>query len=107
MSLDVNIRAVVPTTVFDGNLTHNLGRMAAEANLYYPLWRPEELGLTKAGDLIPFLEAGLYKLTHYREDLEKHNPPNGWGDYHVLVRFVEDYLAACREFPEGDIKVCR
>ena len=31
MSLDVTLTAVRPTTVYDANITHNLGAMAREA----------------------------------------------------------------------------
>lgn len=48
--------------VYSGNITHNLGRMAAEAGIYEALWRPEEKQYTKAEQLIEPLEKGLEKL---------------------------------------------
>jgi hypothetical protein len=48
MSLDVYLTAIRPTTVFDLNITHNLGEMARQANLYQCLWRPEEVPITHA-----------------------------------------------------------
>ena len=42
--------------VYEDNITHNLGDMAEEAGLYYVLWRPEELGKTKASQIIELLE---------------------------------------------------
>src|SRR6266496_3980933 len=41
------------------NITHNLNTMADAAGIYKHLWRPEELGITKAGELIAPLAAGL------------------------------------------------
>jgi len=39
--------------------------------------------------------------------LKKHNPKNGWGDYEGLVRFVKEYLKACIDYPDAEIKVSR
>lgn len=30
-------------SVFDRNITHNLGNMADKSGIYYALWRPEEI----------------------------------------------------------------
>lgn len=38
--------------VYERNMTHNLANMAAAAGVYEALWRPEEIGITKAIDLI-------------------------------------------------------
>ena len=93
--------------VYWGNITHNLAGMADAANIYKPLWRPEEIDITTAHELIPILESGLYKLKHDRSELIKLNPENGWGSYDGLVEFVMKYLNACREYPQATIKTCR
>ena len=114
MSLDVYlvIKAEVSEDndayVYEANITHNLGRMASEAGkLYKALWRPEELGAVKAKDIIKHLERGLNLLKSDPEKYKKLNPSNGWGDYEGLVRFTENYLKACKDFPEIDIYVSR
>jgi hypothetical protein len=38
--------------VYSANITHNLGKMADEAGVYEALWRPEEIGVKTAFDLI-------------------------------------------------------
>jgi len=48
MSLDVYLMKTMPTSVYDANITHNLGAMAEAAGIYKHLWRPEEIGITKA-----------------------------------------------------------
>jgi hypothetical protein len=78
--------------VYDANITHNLGAMAAEAGIYQALWRPEELEITKANELIDPLEKGLKDLKEKPEYYEKFNSPNGWGLYEHFVPFVEKYL---------------
>lgn len=95
---------VVP---FKANITHNLSKMAAEADLYQPLWHPEESGIATARDAIAPLSVGLFKLRENPFRFKALNPKNGWGSYKVLVSFVEQYLQACCQYPEAKIFVCR
>jgi hypothetical protein len=92
---------------FDYNITHNLGKMAGKAGLYEALWRPEEKGWKKAGDIINVLEAGLNDLKERPEYFKQFNPENGWGNYENLVEFVEKYLENCRQYPSSTIEVSR
>lgn len=48
--------------VYSANITHNLGKMATAVGIYRHLWRPEELGIIKAKDLIEPLRVGLLTL---------------------------------------------
>lgn len=93
--------------VYWANITHNLGKMAGEAGIYEALWRPEEIGKTKAGEIVELLEKGLADLKARPEHFEKFNSPNGWGMYEDFVVFVEKYLEACKEYPYAIIKVSR
>lgn len=97
----------IRATVFEQNITHNLGAMAAAAGIYKACWRPEEIGVTTAAQLIPLLEAGLAKLKANPEEMKKHEAKNGWGLYEHFVPWVEKYLAACREFPDAHVEVSR
>lgn len=97
----------VNTRVYDANITHNLTKMADAAGIYQHLWRPEEIGVKKAKDLIEPLEAGLARLKADPDAFKIHNPSNGWGNYEGLVGFVSAYLAACREYPESNVSVWR
>lgn len=107
MSLDVYLEEMQPTEVFWQNITHNLGQMAREAGLYEALWRPEELKIKRAGELLPTLRAGFEKLLADRERLQQFNPENGWGHYDNLVEFTRRYIAACEEHPSAEIRVSR
>lgn len=49
-------------TVYSANITHNLNRMAEAAGIYKELWRPEEVGIVKAAQLVEPLRAGLARL---------------------------------------------
>ncbi len=107
MSLDVHLTAIRPTEVYWANITHNLAPMAKEAGIYQYLWRPDEIGITKASQLIEPLQMGFDYLTNHREHCQQFNPSNGWGTYEGLVSFVEKYLQACRENPDADVTVSR
>ena len=93
--------------VFSANITHNLNKMAEAAGLYKPLWRPDELDLNRAEDLIAPLSEGLARLKAEPRKFEAYNPANGWGNYDLLVRFVDEYREACARHPEATIRVCR
>jgi len=107
MSLDVYLEKVEPCEVYSDNITHNLNVMAKEAGLYFALWRPDEVGLTRAKELIPLLTDGLYKLIEDPERFKAMNPINGWGDYDGLVAFVSEYLKACIANPDARVRVSR
>ena len=107
MSLDVYLTKTMPTEVYSANITHNLGAMAREAGIYMHLWRPDEIGVTKAAQLIEPLRAGVALMRADPQRFERHNAPNGWGLYKNFVPFVEKYLAACEENPDADVEVWR
>jgi hypothetical protein len=81
--------------------------MAAEAGIYKPLWRPEEIGITKAEQLIAPLKKGVALMKKYPQRFEKFNAKNGWGTYDVFVPWIEDYIKACELNPTADISVSR
>ncbi len=107
MSLDVWLTEERPVEVYAANITHNLGRMAEAAGIYKHLWRPEEIGLVFARDLIEPLTQGLERLRADPAKYEALNAENGWGKYEHFVPFVEQYLAACIENPNAKIAVSR
>ena len=114
-------------TVYDANITHNLGTMADKAGIYEALWRPhrlkenynipendhnaeyefEDVNTTIAKDIIPIIEKGLSDLKSRPEYFETFNSDNGWGLYKNFVPFVEKYLEACKEYPDAIVVVSR
>jgi hypothetical protein len=93
--------------VYWANITHNLNKMAEEAGLYEYLWRPDEIGIETAAELIEPLKAGLARLRADPDHFRQFNPSNGWGSYEALVEFVERYLHACRDYPHATVKAWR
>lgn len=114
---DVKHPGIEPTTfqsdqeetdqAYSANITHNLGRMAEEAGIYKHLWRPDELGITKARELIEPLCIGLELMRREPERFRAMNPENGWGSYAGFVPWIQGYLDACCRFPEAEVSVSR
>jgi len=93
--------------VYSANITHNLNTMAEAAGIYECLWRPEEVGITQAKQLIEPLTHGLRALKNDPDRFMPLEPPNGWGDYAGLTSFVSKYLLACMKYPEATVEVSR
>jgi hypothetical protein len=93
--------------VYSANITHNLGAMAGKAGIYEALWRPEEINIITARELIEPLRQGLHNLKSEPKRYKKFNPENGWGSYGGLVEFIENYLNACYEYPDADVGISR
>ena len=115
-------------SLYDANITHNLGGMAEESGIYQALWRPymlkdeykktvfnesytesmfEEQQTITASEIIPILEKGLSDLKARPNHYKQFDSPNGWGLYIHFVPFVEKYLQACKDFPEAIVTVWR
>jgi hypothetical protein len=106
MSLDVSLRNN-GGIVHDANITHNLGEMAEAAGIYKHLWRPEEIGVTKAGELIQPLRDGLAQMVERPTHFKSFNASNGWGKYEHFIPFIAAYLEACIAYPDATIEVSR
>lgn len=103
----VTTEADANAEIYWGNITHNLGKMADAAGHYEPLWRPDEMAITKAKELIAPIEVGLEMLRADPEKYKALNPSNGWGSYEGLVKFAAAYLQACKDYPEANVRVWR
>ena len=93
--------------LYTDNITHNLNKMAGEAGIYKHLWRPEEINIKKAGELVQPLTDGLALLESDPSRFVQFNAPNGWGTYNHFVPFVRNYLEACKQNPEAEIEISR
>jgi hypothetical protein len=106
MSLDVSLR-VDGEDVFSASITHNLNKMAAEAGIYKHLWRPEEIGATRASQLTEPLRVALALMCERPSHFETLNAPNGWGLFENFLPWVAKYLEACIAHPDAEIRVWR
>lgn len=107
MSLDVSLSKTMYTTVFSANITHNLNKMASHAMIYKHLWRPEEIGISSARQLIVPLEMAVSRMKQFPSEYKKFDSENGWGTYESFLPWIEKYLEACKEHPEADVSVSR
>jgi hypothetical protein len=114
MSLDVDLMVTQPVSVYEGNITHNLNKMAMEVKLsngmtlYDIMWRPDEQeGLKFARDISELLDEGWNILLSDPEKFKKFNPENGWGSYDGLCNFVYKYRNACWDTPDAELRVSR
>ena len=113
MSLDVYLTTPKCKTCnredenYSANITHNLGEMAEKAGIYQHLWRPEELDIKIAKELIDPLTEGLKDLKARPGYFKEFNSSNGWGMYEHFVPFVEEYLNACIEYPDALVETWR
>ena len=113
MSLTVYLNVTKPVSVYDNNITHNLGSMAANVKLsngltlYDVLWRPDEHELELAEDIAELLDEGWNILLSGPDHFKQFNPHNGWGNYDGLCKFVYEYRNACWDEPDATIEVCR
>lgn len=108
MSLDVYLRCkCCGHEFFEANVTHNLTGMANEAGVYKEVWCPEEVGITKAGQLVEPLKRAITAMKAEPVRFERLNPENGWGTYKGFVPWLENYLRACEENPEALVSASR
>jgi len=113
MSLDVYLTANTcehcgrGEECYSANITHNMNKMAKEAGIYELLWRPDEIGVTKAKQIIEPLARAIAAMELNPSHFEKFNPENGWGSYSSFLPWLKDYLAACIKEPEASVSVSR
>lgn len=93
--------------VFDANITHNLGKMAEAAGIYYACWQPDKIGAAKANDILPILEKGYKDMEERPEYYRQFDAENGWGTYKDFMPWIKEYMEACRAYPDATIEVDR
>lgn len=103
---DIKETEIETTEVWHGNITHNLVTMASvclswgDYTLYDLLWRDEQLPFDKYA-YISHLSYCLNCLKNDPEYFKQFNPENGWGTYEQLCDFIEDFVKALIDMPEG------
>ena len=105
MSLDIWLTAKRPVTVFDANITHNLGKMADEAGIYDVLWHPEENDIKTAEQLIEPLRMAIENMEATPERYKQFDASNGWGTYEQFLPQLKELLDACKKNPDATVSV--
>lgn len=105
MSLDVYLETQMDDNrtklLFSANYTHNCNTMAHVAGLYYPVWRPDEIDINFAHQLIPYLRKGIAEMERDPKKFVALNPSNGWGSYDTFLPWLKNYLQACEKYPKA------
>lgn len=104
MSLDVYLQCG-KLTCYEANITHNLGKMAAEAGIYKCLWRPGQVGVTRASQLSSYLEPGIGLLEQDPHRFKEWDDPDGWGTYEQFLPWLKNLLQACKDAPDATVVV--
>lgn len=107
MSLDIELLDENCNVLFESNITHNLTRMAEAARIYIELWRPEDLHIMHAEDLIYPLKQAIRDLEARPEYYKRYDASNGWGKYRQFLSWLKDYWKACVRHPDAVIDVDR
>ena len=88
--------------VFERNITHNVTPMWKLAGCYEALYRWDG---RQAREALPVLESARERMLADHLDFRAMNPPNGWGTYDGALRFLQDCIYACRQYPKATIHI--
>ena len=99
------LEVVQPVAVFEANYTHNATKMADEAGIYWHVWRPYEIGIETAGELVDPLTDAIRLMRAQPDKFKALNPANGWGDYDSFLDWLETYRDACKDNPSAKVQV--
>lgn len=104
MSFDISIHVPgkhgTTSEEWDRNLTYNLSSMMREGGLILG-----NLDGERAGALVATLQDLHKSMLDDPERYKAHNPPNGWGDYDGLLRFVHDFAVVAEAHPDGIVLI--
>jgi hypothetical protein len=111
MSLDVYLyrrdEAGEEHDLYTANITHNLNTMADKAGIYELVWRPEEVGIVVASQLIEPLRKGIEVLESDPEFFEAFEPPNKWGYLRAIPAVAARLPCRVRAYPDALVQVSR
>lgn len=94
--------------VWHNNITHNLTDLARHVGIYEYVWRPEEtIDVRRANDLIGPLMRAIAMLQKNPNFYKTFDSPNGWGTFEQFCEFLNDYLNACKKYPNAVIETDR
>jgi len=105
MGIDITVKVVKMTPIYEGGLTHNLVNMAKAAGLYEYLWNTHSNNEIKASSLIEPLQEGIKKLISYPEYFKQFNPANTWGTYDDLLDLCYKLYIICKNNPNGIVSI--
>lgn len=103
MSLDFSLY-IGEKEVFEGNITHNLSKMAHAIGVWECIWYPTSITFPDqptAKDIINKVAEGLSELIINERSYMQYNISKRNGDTSMLIEFLEGVLKACIEYPDA------
>lgn len=111
-------------TVWCGNITHNMGKMARhipikymserrgilyKGTLFETIWRGDQIDreMLNTDIVAEILKNGISYMIFNRKDLLQYNPENGWGDYDSFLSWLIKYKEMCEDNPDCEIEISR
>jgi hypothetical protein len=91
-----------------GNYTGNVSQMWSHAFRQSGA-KPEllsDLDGRLAKEAAPELAAAVSHMASHPEEYEPMNPGNGWGDHNGALRYLVNFLLACRYHPDFKVQMC-
>ena len=89
------------------NITHNLGVMARAAGIYDIVWRPEENGIERAGQIVGRLNEAILNMSNNPQKYKEHDEETGWGTYEQFVPWLRKLRDVCEQYPNAKIEASR
>lgn len=102
MSLDITLTDVFvepPVQLESLNITNNLIDFAIALNCYECIWKPKNLNIITAYQLLPHLYEAYYNVIKYGDIYLSLLPKNGWGTKEQFLNFIDQYIEACITYP--------
>lgn len=93
--------------LYQANITHNLNSMAQFLGIYHHVWRPEEIEIEKASQLIEPLKKAIEYMRENPAKCMEYDASNGWGTYDNFLPWLNRYLQACIDYPDARVVVSR
>jgi len=104
MSLGFWLEVIAPTSVYNGNYTHNVTPMWGKAGVYDALYNSEG---KKAWEIIETLKKGYGNMLENPGEYKAMDPSNGWGSYKTALVFLEEVITACEDNPNAIVGISK
>lgn len=87
-----------PGKIYSAQIPGDLRHLAQSVGVYRAVWMPQQISASRASHLIGPLRDGLIKLQ---------SSPDFYAaeEARELARFLAEYLAACEQNPDADVRV--
>lgn len=103
MSTTIKLIQTRPVEVWDRNVTSNLYAICERLGIEKVVYKPSEIGITRAEELIPHIKKSLQQISeNYSELVLLQLQPEGSVVH--LQWMLESYLCACNLYPDAEVR---